>query len=127
MSHGFVFSISDYDFITGEIFKTRELAEAAGREIFPEPKKFYVAEVVKKKTSDFIGVNSIVDFLEQMASEAYEEAGEASEEWLDHVPKKDVENLYDLLKPVILDWFKKTNNEPYFYGVIHVRSLGKEQ
>lgn len=74
--------------------------------------KVYVGKVMKfvpSIDSDLV--------IEELQEKAYDEAGDVSSDYLEHIPLKDRLKLGEMLTETFKQWAKDTNNEPNFYIV----------
>lgn len=103
---------------------TYESREEALKEAIEEENRgdstIYVGEVCKPSLDEFFTTHAIDTFLEQMSCWAYDDYGEAAEDWLE-CSKKEVALLHDTLKKPFYDWVKKTKNEPEFWRVTEIK------
>ena len=114
-------------------FKTREEAIAYGKENFEmlykekflrefdsqdSIKTFYIAQVENHIPHVFAN-----DVLESISSEAYDDVGEAAEDYLRYVDIKDVESLEAKLNEVMQKWMEETNNQPHFWKTTNTEEI----
>lgn len=60
--------------------------------------------------------------LENIEENAYEECGDAAENWIDY-KKESIERLSVQLTECVNKWLKETGNEPHFYKIIGVKTI----
>jgi hypothetical protein len=60
--------------------------------------------------------------IDHMQEHAYDNVGEAAEDWLDGVPKEQENELGEALTKVFNDWLDKHDLRPTFYPVTNVTS-----
>ena len=66
-----------------------------------------------------IGID-VEDILGEAQDNAYDEIGEASDEWLTNVPDAEKKLLYDGLNIVFRKWLMETGNMPQFYAIVNM-------
>ncbi len=79
------------------------------------------------KLSDTLAVGLVepytldIDFadmiIERMQEDAYDEVGEVTDGWLDHVHRDDITALDNQIRQVVNEWLKKVKEEPTFYTI----------
>ena len=57
------------------------------------------------------------DVIEQLKCDAYEFAGEVTEEWLDHIEDADLTDLNAGFNNLFFGWMVKNGYEPQFWGI----------
>ena len=61
--------------------------------------------------------------LDSVREHADEECGIAAEDWLIDVPRKEEENLEEMLNDAFIKWLKKTDNMPRFFKIINIKTI----
>ncbi len=65
--------------------------------------------------------NIDIDFadtiIERLQTDAYDEVGEVSEDWLNSVNRLQVDALNARIYNVVIEWLKEVNEEPTFYSI----------
>lgn len=80
----------------------------------------YVAET--KPYTIYCNIDALLD---QVGESAYDEIGEAAEDWYTYDPVKDKDDLEKLEKEItqlVTKFLEKTNNLPHFYYIENVKS-----
>ena len=77
--------------------------------------KVYVGRVM-----EFIPKVDADNVIESLQQNAYDEAGEFSMDYLEHIPLKDKLKLGEMLTETFKQWVKDTKNEPSFFTVEEV-------
>jgi hypothetical protein len=99
----------DGEHYSGDAFDTKEEAINDGKVGYGgDP--FYVGQICEIKATQLLDIDWM---LESMAERAQEEAGDAGEDYLCDVTKKQKEDLEKTLEK----WFKKNKLNPCFYGI----------
>ena len=109
-------SLNDYEFSGGEEFCSIQEAIDYYNNDLDEGEEFFVGK------GDEIAVAELYDiewFLDNMREQAQERAGEAADDYLCNMPKKDREELSKL----IADWFDKKGYGPHFFGVTDIQKF----
>lgn len=87
--------------------------------------------ILDAKESDYekVYVGRVMEFvpsidpdlvIEELQQKAYDEAGEVSLDYLEHIPLKDRLKLGEMLTETFKQWAKDTKNEPSFFTVEEV-------
>lgn len=97
----------------GICHSVRECVEEAQYEGYKDTDVFALGYAIPYVV-DYVDGDLIIDALQE---EAYDELGEVSEGWLDHITLKQREDLNNRLLSVVLDWLKECEEEPTFYKV----------
>lgn len=120
MADEFCYSINDENF-TGTDCTTREeaIAEAVDTYDLEPGAKVQTGRCVPYGEDAFLP--SAEWILDRMAETAYDEGGDASDGWLDAVPKDQKDELEAEVHRVIIAWLKKHNRAPYFFHVADVQ------
>lgn len=79
---------------------------------------FYVGQ--KERFAPSVDADSILEYI---AENAYDEAGEVSEGFLDDVSRKEINSLEERLNKVLMEWMEETNNLPAFWLVHNVEKV----
>lgn len=79
----------------------------------------YEGDALQRKASDFLSFN----VYDNLQDNAYEEAGEYSEGWLDNLTDEQYDELQNNIKKVINDWADKHKKQPTFWTVENVKQL----
>lgn len=59
-------------------------------------------------------------YLENLEEDAYEECGDAAEDWIDYESSN---QLSERLTECVNQWLKETGNEPSFYKIVDVKTI----
>jgi len=95
--------------------------ESAAAEAFYDDEDLqsvWVGENIKRPTEFFVLGNHIIESIQE---QAYEEAGEYAESWLENLPKEKISEL----EKVIADWID-ANDPPHFWTVTNVKEITRE-
>lgn len=71
-----------------------------------------------------IDVNQVID---NITDDAWDQCGEYAEDYLCHLPEKEVDRLGELLNEALNKWLDETNNHPGFYTLSSVSVHSIEQ
>lgn len=58
------------------------------------------------------------DIVERLCEDAWDEAGEASDGWLDSAKREQLDKLNERITPIIKEWLKEIGEQPSFYKVL---------
>jgi hypothetical protein len=103
---------------------------------------FWIGESVRFKAGDFFCLQRVEDLLDNLAEDAGEECGEASEDWLNFYPdwrsfspemrqaeivkhRQSLEPLRDDIRAAINNWADKTGRHPHFWSVKNVQYFSR--
>ena len=129
-----------------------EAAIAEALDEFPDAETIYVGEVTQKTIGGFLHSGHIESLLESLSETAYDECGEAAEDWLtgphccSRDIKKETREQYedrvkawrkrkaDWLEPlltgvqaVLESWAPEHDEQPHFWHVGKVKSFSREE
>lgn len=114
-------SYYDEIFQSGAYFETKEQAVEDGKKEYGEDyKHFYVGQI---KDVSFALTPNVDSVLEGIAQNVYDEVGEVSEDYLNHIEKEHYEALEDELNKVISVWMDKYGYKPEFFKVVNVEKV----
>lgn len=116
------FSSSDIWDTCSEEFSSREEAIQFGMEEAKEwgDEQFHVGT---KEDLDSIIWFDAERILERIQENAYDEAGEAADDYLDDVTKEQIAELQNMLDDVLKEWFTKHRYYPAFYAVDNIETI----
>lgn len=102
--------------------KGSELFEDVDEEDLERVKSFYVARV--KKFVPTVDFTMVLDYVQE---EAWHRYGECAEDYLERIPKRQVDDLQKSLQAAFDDWLVRTGNEPTFFKCVDVEEVSIEQ
>lgn len=63
------------------------------------------------------------DILERIEEMAFDDVGEAAEDWINYKDKKSISDLSEKLTNIVNEWLKKTGQKPSFYRVVDIETV----
>lgn len=109
----------DGEHYNSEVFDTREEAIKDGLKGYGGG-DFWVGQIAKISIYQLFDVQCVIDSMQEQASEL---AGDAAEDYLTFMKKKDRKEL----EVTITRWFKKHDYEPDFYGIENIEEVKPAQ
>lgn len=79
-------------------------------------------KIAVAETKEFVPSVFAEMIFEQIEQDAYEECGEAAEDWRIYCEDKgSVQKLSDKITELVNEWLKETGNKPDFYKIVNAR------
>jgi hypothetical protein len=114
------YSLDEENFSNCDYFDTKEEAIEAGKEYAIDCEENYIYIGKCKEYIPWIDVERII---EQVGDTAYDNLGEAAEDYLCDVSKDAEKELEKKITEVFFEWLNKYNLNPNFYSVVNIQKI----